>query len=93
MAKVNIMNQIAQGVEYLHKKNVIHRDIKPANILIRDNNPIVAKLTDFDFCKFFEETYDTSLVSTNVSKLLNSTFEMLREKFNTTEMWIYTHWD
>ena len=44
--KVNIMNQIARGVEYLHKKNVIHRDIKPANILIRDNNPIVAKLTD-----------------------------------------------
>ena len=64
--KVNIMNQIAQGVEYLHNKNVIHRDIKPANILIRDNNPIVAKLTDFDFCKFFEETYDTSLMSTNV---------------------------
>ena len=60
------MNQIAQGVEYLHKKNVIHRDIKPANILISSENLIVAKLTDFDFCKFFEEPYDTSLMSTNV---------------------------
>ena len=64
--KVNIMNQIAQGVEYLHEKNVIHRDIKPANILISSDNPIVLKLTDFDFCKFFEESYDTSLMSTNV---------------------------
>ncbi|OQR81754.1 serine/threonine-protein kinase PAK 3-like [Thraustotheca clavata] len=26
--------QIAQGLEYLHKKNLIHRDIKPANILM-----------------------------------------------------------
>ena len=64
--KVNIMNQIAQGVEYLHEKNIIHRDVKPGNILISSHSPVVAKLTDFDFCKFFEEIYDTSVMSTNV---------------------------
>ena len=63
---LDIMIQIAQGVEYIHEINVIHRDIKPSNVLISNDNPIVAKVTDFDFSKFIGETSDTSLMSTNV---------------------------
>ena len=63
---LDIMIQIAQGVEYLHSNNIIHRDIKPTNVLIKNDNPIVAKVTDFDFSKFLEEDCDTSLMSTNV---------------------------
>lgn len=37
--------QIANALDYMHKKNIIHRDIKPENILIGFNN--VIKLTDF----------------------------------------------
>ena len=64
--KLLLMKQIAQGVEYLHANNIIHRDIKPPNILIASDAPITAKLTDFDFCKFLEPSYDTSLMTTNV---------------------------
>ena len=64
--KLKLMGQIAQGVQYLHKNNIIHRDIKPANILIASGCPIVAKLTDFDFSKFLEPAYDTSLMTSNV---------------------------
>ena len=64
--KLHVMVQIAQGIEYLHSNNIIHRDVKPGNILISNNNPIVVKITDFDFSKFFEEHCDTSLMSTNV---------------------------
>ena len=63
--KLNIMVQITQGIEYLHINNIIHRDVKPGNILISNKHPIVLKITDFDFSKFFEEPYDTSLMSTN----------------------------
>ena len=64
--KLQLMRQISQGVEYLHANNIIHRDIKPANILISNHKPIVVKLTDFDFSKFLEPNYDTSLMTTNV---------------------------
>ena len=60
------MIQIALGVEYLHKNNIIHRDIKPSNILISNDNPVIIKLTDFDFSKFLEDNCDTSLMTTNV---------------------------
>ena len=61
-----IMVQITRGLEYLHQRNIIHRDIKPSNILVKRNHPIWIKLTDFDFSKFLEEDFDTSLMSSNV---------------------------
>ena len=64
--KLMLMKQIAQGVEYLHINNIIHRDIKPSNILIANDKLIVAKLREFDFSKFLEPNYDTSLMMTNI---------------------------
>ena len=67
--KLKLMQQIAQGVKYLHTNNIIHRDIKPANILIGSVKPMLAKLTDFDLSKFLEPDYATSLMTTNVGTL------------------------
>mmetsp|Transcript_13879 Transcript_13879/g.16998 ORF Transcript_13879/g.16998 Transcript_13879/m.16998 type:complete len:1403 (+) Transcript_13879:63-4271(+) len=36
---------IANGMAYLHSRNVIHRDLKPSNILLSENNR--AKVSDF----------------------------------------------
>ena len=48
----NYFIQIAQGIKYLHKHNIIHRDIKTANIFIDHNNNL--KLGDFGIIKILQ---------------------------------------
>ncbi len=42
--KLEIYEQILDGVKYIHSKNIIHRDLKPKNILIKDG---IIKIIDF----------------------------------------------
>nr|XP_040224034.2 serine/threonine-protein kinase Nek7-like [Anopheles coluzzii] len=44
---------IADGLVYLHQRNVIHRDLKPANVLICIDNRL--KLADFGISKIMHE--------------------------------------
>jgi serine/threonine protein kinase len=36
----DIVKQVCQAVEYMHRKNIIHRDIKPENILLHEVAPM-----------------------------------------------------
>ncbi|CAG9765262.1 unnamed protein product [Ceutorhynchus assimilis] len=42
---IEIQRQIAQGMEYLHAKNIIHRDLKSNNIFLHDD--LTVKIGDF----------------------------------------------
>lgn len=44
-----MMQKIAEGLEYAHQQGVIHRDIKPANIFIEENMQV--KLVDFGIAR------------------------------------------
>ena len=39
---VRITTQVADALDYAHRRGVIHRDIKPENILMHDGRPMVA---------------------------------------------------
>lgn len=52
--KIEFSLQIIEGIEYLHKHNIVHRDIKPSNIMI-DKNGIV-KIVDFGTSRL-EDTF------------------------------------
>lgn len=46
---LNLVRQVAEGLDYAHRNHVIHRDLKPANILVTDDWR--AKITDFGIAK------------------------------------------
>jgi serine/threonine protein kinase len=46
-----VLYQIANGLRYIHSRNLVHRDVKPDNILISMTTPVKMKLSDFGFVK------------------------------------------
>ena len=46
---VDLVAQVADGLDYAHRFGVVHRDIKPANIMVSSSG--LAKLTDFGIAR------------------------------------------
>lgn len=75
-----ILDQLAQALDYAHKKGAIHRDIKPSNIFIVDGGDTV-KLLDFGIAKFLG-----SSTSSTASQVVGSTEYMSPEQILGGEM-------
>ncbi len=58
LRKLEIANQVCEGLRYAHLKNVIHRDIKPANIRVLSDG--VVKIMDFGIARFASSSFTTS---------------------------------
>ncbi|OUR87286.1 hypothetical protein A9Q81_26675 [Gammaproteobacteria bacterium 42_54_T18] len=60
---LELIRQVTQGLDSVHKKGIIHRDIKPANILFREDNSVV--LSDFGIAK--DLSVNTELTQAGIS--------------------------
>ena len=49
---LKIFEQVAKGLQSIHKQNIVHRDIKASNIMLQDiEGDLYAKLVDFGIAK------------------------------------------
>lgn len=46
-ASVHYMQQILQGVAFMHRQNIVHLDLKPENIVCVDTTGTSIKIIDF----------------------------------------------
>ena len=49
----SLVQQMLQGISYLHRKGVIHRDLKSSNILLSSRGEL--KLADFGLARFYHK--------------------------------------
>ncbi len=69
---VDIIRQIAAGVDYAHQQGVLHRDLRPGNVLVTENQKI--KIADFGTSRFLE-------VAARASTVIGSPPYMAPEQF------------
>jgi len=64
MEAMDIVRQLAEGVDYLHNQGIAHRDLKPENLLCSElpDGKVVIKIADFGLSKAFsgESALETS---------------------------------
>jgi serine/threonine protein kinase len=59
-----IIEEIAFGLDTLHKNNVLHLDLKPSNILIRELRPLNLILTDFGISTLLDSELSRHITTT-----------------------------
>jgi serine/threonine protein kinase len=71
---LQIIGQVAHGVEAAHRQGIIHRDLKPSNILLAHDhhNRLLAKVVDFSVAKLKEGTTSGGAALTATGSLIGT---------------------
>jgi TonB family protein len=58
LRRLDILAQVARGLDYAHRQGVLHRDVKPANIRVLPSGDV--KIMDFGIAKLLHEVSDVT---------------------------------
>jgi TonB family protein len=58
LQRLDVLAQVARGLEYAHSQGVLHRDVKPANIRILPSGGV--KIMDFGIAKLLHDVSDVT---------------------------------
>lgn len=72
--KLELMEQVVEGVEYLHRKNIVHRDLKPSNLMLDKNGTV--KVIDFGISRLQDTFYSDYTLSAFATKNYSSPEQM-----------------
>ncbi len=76
---VDIIDQLAQGLDYAHAHHIVHRDLKPANILFTDQNQPV--IVDFGLAQLVAIGRTDSMADADASTMSGTPAYMAPEQF------------
>ena len=68
------MEQVVEGIEYLHKKNIVHRDLKPSNLMFDIDGTV--KIIDFGISRLQDTFYSDYTLATFATKNYSSPEQM-----------------
>jgi serine/threonine protein kinase/Flp pilus assembly protein TadD len=60
---VQLAREVAEALDYAHRRKVVHRDIKPENVLLDEGHAVVA---DFGVARAISEAVETHLTQTGL---------------------------
>lgn len=80
-----ILDQLVDGMKYLHSHGIVHRDIKPENLLINRKGRII--IADFSFATRMNEMMSDELFQKRYDPMIEMRTDVGSEIFNAPEIW------
>ena len=80
-----IMDQLLDGVQYLHEHGIVHRDIKPENLLINKKGNLI--IADFSFATRLKELECDGIFQKKFDPMIEKRMDVGSESYNAPELW------